>query len=409
MATDSGYLPRLSSREEFVDHLEGYTDPTVAELQDGKLTRKLLKTYMLETARHSDSTPDLALLFPPHVRLHRLDDALFRVEDTTHQGQVVGLLEALEERHPVFYTTLAADVSNRWVRQVVDRNPWLDRLWLSSQILFELWNYVQRTTPPHRYVRLGFEHEAWYEAATDNGGSDVDELDNDESADDEASRNFVERRRSRVTLTEKLGVLRQKLPEFRNLYDPMHSLVQLQVPGGNRGGHLLYHDGHATNRSDSFVEHRQEIAKVLSLYRRVTEHSEDRLWLDTTEVGVDGFAVNGAPITIRFSQPLNDETFARFVDLGLKRRTSRFRIGGYVTWRGPTKVHVAAIDRHLWQPFLLEVTSRQLTAVLPHGTCGNTIHRLVTNVQRWLDPNVEVWLGSEPYETAVANSMQAAA
>lgn len=409
MATDTGYLPRLGSREEFVDHLEGYTDPTVAELQEGKLTRKLLKTYMLETARHNHDVPELEVLFPKQVRLHRLDDALFRVEDATHQGQVVGLLEALEERHPVFYTTLAADVSNRWVRQVVDRNPWLDRLWLSSQILFELWNYVQRTTPPHRYVRLGFEHEAWYEAATDNGGSDVDELDNDESADDEASRNFVERRRSRVTLTEKLGVLQQKLPEFRNLYDPMHSLVQLQVPGGNRGGHLLYHDGHATNRSDSFVEHRQEIAKVLSLYRRVTEHSEDRLWLDTTEVGVDGFAVNGAPITIRFSQPLNDETFARFVDLGLKRRTSRFRIGGYVTWRGPTKVHVAAIDRHLWQPFLLEVTSRQLTAVLPHGTCGNTIHRLVTNVQRWLDPNVEVWLGNEPYETAVANSMRAAA
>jgi len=58
---------------------------------------------------------------------------------------------------------------------------------------------------------------------------------------------------------------------------------------------------------------------------------------------------------------------------------------------------------------LLEATSRQLTAVLPHGTCGNTIHRLVTNVQRWFDPHVEVWLGSESYKTAVANSMRVAA
>ena len=101
MAADTGYLPRLGSREEFVDYLEGYIDPAVAELQDGKLTRKLLKTYMLETARHSDATPDLAALFPPQVRLHRLDDALFRVEDTTHQGQVIGLLEALEERQSI--------------------------------------------------------------------------------------------------------------------------------------------------------------------------------------------------------------------------------------------------------------------------------------------------------------------
>ena len=161
MATDSGYLPRLQSREAFVDHLEGYTEPTVAELRDGKLTRKLLKTYMLETARHDHATPELAALFPPHIQMHRLDDTLYRVEDATHEGRVVGLLEALEERHPVFYTTLAADDSNKWVRQVVDRNPWLDRLWLSSPILFELWKYVERTTPAHRYVRLGFEHEAW--------------------------------------------------------------------------------------------------------------------------------------------------------------------------------------------------------------------------------------------------------
>ncbi|WP_419554491.1 hypothetical protein [Candidatus Poriferisodalis sp.] len=409
MATDSGYLPRLQSREAFVDHLEGYTEPTVAELRDGRLTRKLLKTYMLETARHDHATPALTALFPPHVQLHRLDDTLYRVEDATHEGRVVGLLESLEERHPVFYTTLAADDSNKWVRQVVDRNPWLDRLWLSSPILFELWKYVQRTTPAHRYVRLGFEHEAWYETASDLGDTDAAEVDGEEPADDEAAQGFVERRRSKVALTERLGVLQEKLPHFLTLYDPMHSLVQLQIPSGSRGGHLLYHDGHATNRSDSFVEHRAAVAQVLGLYRRITEHSEDQLWVDTTEVGEDGFTVKGAPVTIQFRQPLSEATFNRFVDLGLERRTSRFRIGGYVTRRGPTKVHVAAIDRHLWQPFLLEVTSKQLVAVLPRGTCGNTIHRLVTNVQRLLDPSVDVWLGNERYETAVENSMLAAA
>ncbi len=402
-------MPRLQSREAFVDHLEGYTEPTVAELRDGRLTRKLLKTYMLETARHDHATPALTALFPPHVQLHRLDDTLYRVEDATHEGRVVGLLESLEERHPVFYTTLAADDSNKWVRQVVDRNPWLDRLWLSSPILFELWKYVQRTTPAHRYVRLGFEHEAWYETASDLGDTDAAEVDGEEPADDEAAQGFVERRRSKVALTERLGVLQEKLPHFLTLYDPMHSLVQLQIPSGSRGGHLLYHDGHATNRSDSFVEHRAAVAQVLGLYRRITEHSEDQLWVDTTEVGEDGFTVKGAPVTIQFRQPLSEATFNRFVDLGLERRTSRFRIGGYVTRRGPTKVHVAAIDRHLWQPFLLEVTSKQLVAVLPRGTCGNTIHRLVTNVQRLLDPSVDVWLGNERYETAVENSMLAAA
>ncbi len=113
-------------------------------------------------------------------------------------------------------------------------------------------------------------------------------------------------------------------------------------------------------------------------------------------------------MTIRFSTPLSEETFKRFVRHGLQRRNSRFRIGGYITRRGPTKIHMAAIDRHLWQPFLLEATSKQLLGILPRGTCGNTIHRLVTNIQRYLDPSTDVWLGSENYKDAIDNSMTAA-
>lgn len=399
-------MPRLNSRENCVDYLEGYTEPTVEELANGKLNRKLLKTYMLETARHNSDTPSIDSLFPKHVQLHRLDDTLYRVEDAHHDNEVVGLLEVLEKRHPVMYTTLDVNISNKWVRQVVDLNPWLDRLWLSSPILFELWNQVRLTTPDDRYVRLGFEHEAWYEVRKSANDSDERHIDDNESVGEDSVQSIIERRKSTIRLTERLGELQAKLPQFLELYDPMHSLVHLQIPSGSRGGHALYHDGHATNRSDSFVEHRQEIARVLKLYRRVTEYSEDRLWLDTTDVGDGAYKVTGAPVTIRFNQPLSEETFARFVELGLKRRTSKLRIGGYITWHGPTKVHVAAIDRHLWQPFLLEATSQQLTAVLPHGTCGNTIHRLVTNVQRLLDPHIEVWLGSESYKTAVANSMQ---
>jgi len=215
----------------------------------------------------------------------------------------------------------------------------------------------------------------------------------------------IERRRSKIHLTERLSVLQRKLPDLIRLYDPLHSLVQLQMPSGGRGGHLLHFDGKATNRSESFLEHRATVGLVVDLYRKVTEHVEEHVWLDTTDAGQDGFRVRGAPVLIKFSKPLPQETFDRFVSLGLQRRTSRFRIGGYLSRRGDTKVQLAAIDRHLWQPFLLEATSEHLLAVLPRGTCGNTIHRLVTNVQRYVDPEVDVWLGAEPYEKAVSAAM----
>ena len=410
MSTDIGYLPRLESREDYVDHLEGFTIPEIGESEGGRSKRTRIKTYMLETARYGHTVPALDSLFPSDVHLHRLDDTLYRVEDVTLEGRVVGLIEALDDRYPVLYTTLPVAESNKWVGRAVDRNPWLDRLWLSSPILFELWKYVQRSTPTHRYVRLGFEHEAWYETPTDldTTGEDMDDHEDTSGENEDSPVGWVERRRSTVTLTERLALLNTKLQPLMNLYDPLHSLVQLQIPGGERGGHRFYHDGRATNWSDSFTEHRATVHLVVRLYRNVTTHAEDRLWVDTTQVGEDGFSLTGAPVTIRFSEQLSEATFNRFVDLALRRRTSRFRIGGYVTRRGPTKVHLAGIDRHLWQPFLLEATSHHLLGVLPRGTCGNTIHRLVTNVQRYLDPKVDVWLGSERYEVAVAESMATA-
>ena len=139
MPSDSGYLPLLHSRENYVEYLEGFARSENGESPGGKPNRTRIKTYMLETARADQVDPELGNLFPNAVGLHRLDDTLYRVQDATHEGQVVGLIECLDVRHPVLYTTLPANESNKWVGRAVDRNPWLDRLWLSSPILFELW------------------------------------------------------------------------------------------------------------------------------------------------------------------------------------------------------------------------------------------------------------------------------
>ena len=402
MTEDVGYLPRLERRSDFVDYLEGHPVSSAADIEQPDMGRKLVKTYMLETAGRGHQMPDLASRFAGRVQLQRLDDTLYRVEDADHGGEVVGLIEELDDRHPVFYTRMGVDHSDRWVRQRVDTSPWLDRLWLSSPILFALWRKVQATTPLHRYARLGFEHEARYEPIEGlDAGTEDDAADD---ADYVTARALAERRRSLVTLTESLSVLQEKLQGLIDSYDPLHSLVQLQMPAAGRGGHRLYYDGRATNRSDSFADHRATVRRVLALYRSVTEHAEDRLWVDTTDAGHDGYKIRGSPLVIDFGETLSEPLFNRFVELALERRTSRFRIGGFVTRRGPTKAHVVAVDRHLWQPFLLEATSRHLLAVLPQGTCGNTVHRLVTNVQRELAPTAKAWLGSEPYDTAVANA-----
>src|SRR5947208_15748035 len=102
---DTGYLPHLSSREDYIDYLEGYALPTVHDLEARRSTRKLVKTYMLETVRRGVSSPGLTDTFPRRVRLDRLDDTLYRVHDSAHEQHVIGLLEVVDDRHPVLPTT----------------------------------------------------------------------------------------------------------------------------------------------------------------------------------------------------------------------------------------------------------------------------------------------------------------
>jgi hypothetical protein len=50
------------------------------------------------------------------------------------------------------------------------------------------------------------------------------------------------------------------------------------------------------------------------------------------------------------------------------------------------------------------MTSKRVVAILPKGTCGNTFHRLVTNVQQYVCPKIDVWLGAKPFDQLVGEA-----
>ena len=83
---------------------------------------------------------------------------------------------------------------------------------------------------------------------------------------------------------------------------------------------------------------------------------------------------------------------------------NRFRLWGNPIRLGPKKVHVYGVDKHLWQPIFLEITDKHIVAIIPKGTCGNTVHRLVSNIQIYLDPAAEVTLGNKSYREIAKDS-----
>jgi hypothetical protein len=111
-------------------------------------------------------------------------------------------------------------------------------------------------------------------------------------------------------------------------------------------------------------------------------------------------------VVISFSERLPQEVFDHWILATFGRRLNRFRLWGHPIRLGPTKVHVYGVDRHLYQPLFLELTSTGCTAIVPNGTCGNTVHRLVTNIQRYLDPAASAFIGTKRYRDVVSESAQ---
>jgi hypothetical protein len=209
-------------------------------------------------------------------------------------------------------------------------------------------------------------------------------------------------------MVDRVGTVRSQLSRLQNVYRPLQSIVQLRVPASDRrGGHDFWFNGKVTNRSDSFIDHRQSVEFVLRTYRGVTEQAERALWFDTegTSGEGDGLLLRGAPVLLKFSERLSESTFDRWVRSTFGRKSNRFRLSGHPMWLSSTKVHVYGVDQHLWQPVMLELTDRHLYAILPRGTCGNTVHRLVTNVQRFLDPGVSAWIGDRRFEQLIEEIM----
>jgi hypothetical protein len=112
----------------------------------------------------------------------------------------------------------------------------------------------------------------------------------------------------------------------------------------------------------------------------------------------------GSPLSIKFSEPLTQETLEYWLKSTFGRIRNRFRFWGNPIKLGPKKFQIYGIDRHLWQPIFMEITANYLIAIIPKGTCGNTIHRLVTNIQKYIDPAANVFVGDTKYEAMVEES-----
>jgi hypothetical protein len=382
-------------------------------LRESRTRVPLVKTFLLEhvsSRGNQRPSPPAEIMKRLRVETRALDESFLELR-TWEQGEdgagpklrPAGYLEQYDERFFAYYTADKADVARRRVQHWIAHSPDLDSTWFSGHLLQSLWDQDVSTRGDHRFSKLVFRHESIFDMPEDvTQAADEEEEEPAEDASEE-ERPERDRRRVRSEIRDRIGDIRAVLQRLQGTYSPLNALYSLRLPSlALRGSHDLYQMGQVTNRSESFEDHRNTVRYLYRTYKSLLERTEQSAW-QSEEVRPQGDArahFKGVPLIINFAERLSPATFNRWVSLAFQKR-NQFRLWGDPIRLGPTKVHVYGADRHLWQPINLEMTESRLVAILPKGTCGNTFHRLVTNVQRYVCPKIDVWLGATPFDRLV--------
>jgi hypothetical protein len=414
---------RLNAPDDAKDRFEIYRffNGLAAEgkegLDEGRTRIPLVKTFLIEhVSSTSGRTPKPAadIFRNLGATVRPIDDTFFSVQthDEKTEAQpkrptTKGFVEQYDERFFAFYTIEPSVDARKLVRRWITQSPDLDSAWFSSPLLQTLWDRDVRNRGDHRFVKLTFKHESIFEMpedASQRNESDDDEEERESQGEDQPD---LERRKARFEMGDRIGRIKVSLENLQRNYSPLYALFSLRFPSRtSHGSHDLFQHGQITNRSDSFEDHRNTVRYLYRAYKSVLKATEDVAWNTVQAPSREkpvGLNLKGVPLIVRFKEELSESTFNRWMSLAFQKK-NQFRLWGDPVRLGPTKIHVYGADRHLWQPINLEFTSNGIVAILPQGTCGNTFHRLVTNIQRYVCPNIETWIGSKPFQS-LADSM----
>ncbi len=414
------YPMRPKDRFEVYRFFNGLAADGQEGLDRRRLRVPLVKSFLLEhvsSAGGRTPRPPNTILQALGVAVTRLDETFMEVREQdpgpTAAGsdrRTVGYVEQFSERFFAYYTSDESQCATKRVNRWITNSPDLDSTWFSSQLLQRLWDTDVSLRGDERFGKLTFKHESIFEMPEDAAEDpDAKDDDNDGEDDDTEDQPDFERRKARFHMADRIGRIKASLSSLQENYAPLHALHALRFPSRvGRGSHDLYQQGRLTNRSESFEEHRNMVRYLYRTYGAMLALTEDTAWhrMDATPARMrTNIGAKGVPLIVRFKEELSPATFRYWVMRAFQKRNPFFRLWGDPIWMGPTKVHVYGADRHLWQPINIEMTAKSLVAILPQGTCGNTFHRLVTNIQAYVCPSIDAWLGSEPFQGLIDNSI----
>lgn len=300
------------------------------------------------------------------------DDNLFVLQRQREDSQDRTLeyyLDARDDRYWIVHTLDESVNSDHFISKLIAAHPYFDRFWIPSTLLKE-WADSTVTTDKEVTRRM----EVSSEALTDWGLQYNGELSGTQ-------------RKFKVSLEadgdDKIFDLFNSplLKGSRTLHKKTHVIDSGEVYTSSD----VYSYGKVTNHGGIAGHYLSYLKSIKERYKsRVTDIEDNYSFGFRKPIG----KFQGEPLTIELdSVSIEDiEIFANKIS----DPQSDFRLFGIPESR-PGYALIRAVDLHIGQSIDIEVTPNAIRLILLDGTCGNSVLRFITNIQRFVDSDAKVY------------------
>ncbi len=325
------------------------------------------KSFVLEV--HTDDPPGYLSEIAGRGNVEPTQDAYLSRIFVPSAGEF--WVDRLNRRFWIFHTIMPGAAAASWLTDKVESRRDTDWMWLPSSHL----RHIAPSAAPHR-VRTDFD-----------GTSLV--------ADGDAASDL------RVQLTgshaERLLDQISAMPEYRASVSFSSVEIHLDDPEFGVLREAVKRSGLFAARGDDFAYHAQFVRSAIGRYAEFVETAEAMAlgfrqlpvaavvaqdFADEASLGdYVGASFTGTPIGIRFSRQIAD--LPGFCEEVFSSKAP-FRLWGQPVVVGD-QAFVDAVDLHIGRRMRVEVGRDWMRIYLDAGTCGNTVARLVSNLQARFD------------------------
>lgn len=274
---------------------------------------------------------------------------------------VVLAVDSIDSRFWQVFSTSPSQPFSRVIKRVLMQHTEVDSAWIPKSLLREM-------DGTHRWLKSSFESD-------------------DLLGDRSPTRRW--RARFEGDTPDELLELLAGQPKWARASALAAIGTSLEETGIGTAQLLADWRGNFTIAKGDFNVGASAVTRAADRYATFVRALEDRYQMRFSPAeGADhGIELEGDVAVIRFDEPVED--VGQIVD-GLFLAKEPFRL-----WAVPRQIdsnewEANAVDLHVGQPIRLEISPYRLRVLLTESTCGNTLARLLTNLQHRLDARVRL-------------------